>query len=143
MRTRALSLIGIVLTLTSGCFLWKGKVPEPTKQRIRLHGVVDFDKSTVRADSVPLLEEVAAMLKEHGDLRIVVEGHSDSKGDEAYNQKLSLRRAWAVHDYLVHLGVASDRILVVGKGATVPIATNATKEGRAQNRRVELVVYQD
>jgi OOP family OmpA-OmpF porin len=141
MRTAAISLITIALSVISGCFLWKGSVPEPTTQRIRLHGVVDFNKSMVRADSVALIEEAASMLKEHGELRIVVEGHSDSKGSEAYNQQLSLRRAWAVHDYLVRLGVASNRILVVGKGATVPIATNATREGRAQNRRVELVVY--
>ena len=108
-----------------------------------LHGIVDFNKSTIRESSLPLLDEAATRLKEHAELHVIVEGHSDSKGSEAFNQKLSLRRAAAVRDYLVGLGISSDRILVVGKGASQPVATNATREGRALNRRVELVVYKD
>jgi outer membrane protein OmpA-like peptidoglycan-associated protein len=122
--------------------LWKRSAPAPTKEQIVLHGVVDFNKADIRADSMGLLEEAAAKLKEQGNLGVVVEGHSDAKGGLKYNQRLSLQRAEAVRDYLVRLGVSRDRIVVIGKGASEPIATNDTPEGRAQNRRVVLVVYQ-
>ncbi|HXQ23880.1 MAG TPA: OmpA family protein [Candidatus Acidoferrales bacterium] len=134
-------MIGIVLCATSGCSLWKPSVPAPTKEQIVLHGIVDFDKSNIRSDSVALIEEAAAKLKEDGNLGVVVEGHSDSKGSPKYNQKLSLRRAEAVRDYLVRLGVDRGRIVVIGKGSGDPVATSATPEGRMQNRRVVLIVY--
>jgi OOP family OmpA-OmpF porin len=143
MRTSALSLIALLLGGISGCFLWHRSLPAPTKERIVLHSIVDFNRSKIRADSLALVEEAATTLKEHKDLAVAVEGYSDAKGSEIYNQKLSLRRARAVRDYLVGLGVDDGRILVVGKGASHPIATNATPEGRAQNRRVELVVYHE
>ena len=121
--------------------MWKRPVLAPTKEQIVLHGIVDFNKANIRSDSIALIEEAAAKLKEDGNLGVVVEGHSDSKGSPEYNQKLSLRRAEAVRDYLVRLGVDRGRIVVIGKGAGEPIATSATREGRMQNRRVVLVVY--
>jgi outer membrane protein OmpA-like peptidoglycan-associated protein len=142
MRTAALLLIGVMLCATSGCGLGRRSAAAPTKDKIVLHGIVDFDKSTIRPDSVAVIEEAAAKLKEYGNLGVVVEGHSDSKGSTKHNQKLSLRRAEAVRDYLVKLGVAGGRIVVIGQGASEPIASNETREGRAQNRRVVLLVYQ-
>ncbi len=142
MRRAAIVLIGVMLGATSGCSLSKPAVPAPTKEQIVLHGIVDFNKSTIRPGSIPLLQEVATMLNARGNLGVVVEGYSDSKGSTEYNMKLSLRRAETVRNYLVTLGVDKDRIVVIGKGASEPIATNDTREGRAQNRRVVIVVYQ-
>ncbi|MBI1813541.1 MAG: OmpA family protein [Deltaproteobacteria bacterium] len=142
MRVTTFSLISVLICGTSGCF-WKTSVPVPTAQRIVLHGIVDFNKAQIRPDSIALLDEAALMLKGRQDLRIIAEGHSDSKGSDEFNQKLSLRRATAVRNYLVRVGVPMDRIVVVGKGASEPIASNATREGRAQNRRVVLRVVEE
>jgi OOP family OmpA-OmpF porin len=142
MRRAAIVLIGVMLGASSGCSLWKPAVPAPTKEQIVLHGTVDFDKSTIRPGSIPLLQEAATMLNARGNLGVVVEGYSDSKGSTEYNMKLSLRRAETVRNYLVTLGVDKNRIVVIGKGTSEPIATNDTREGRAQNRRVAIVVYQ-
>jgi OmpA-OmpF porin, OOP family len=143
MRTPPLLLIAVLLGVMSGCSLWKKPAPAPpTKEQIVLHEIVDFNKATIRPDSMALIEEAATMLNAHGNLGVVVEGHSDSKGTLQYNQKLSLRRAAAVRDQLVKLGVDQGRIVVIGKGASEPIATNETREGRAQNRRVVLTIYQ-
>ncbi|HVN88055.1 MAG TPA: OmpA family protein [Candidatus Binatia bacterium] len=116
--------------------------PAPkVKKKIVLRGVhFDYDKANIRADSEPVLKEAATTLNENRDIAVVVEGHTDSRGSDAYNDKLSLRRATAVRDYLVKLGVASDRLTVAGKGEHEPVASNTTDEGRAQNRRVELLV---
>jgi OOP family OmpA-OmpF porin len=141
MRTVVISMIGVMLCATSGCSLWKRPVLAPTKEQIVLHGIVDFNKSNIRSDSIALIEEAAAKLKEDGNLGVVIEGHSDSKGSPKFNQKLSLRRAEAVRDYLGRLGVDRRRIVVIGKGSGEPVATSATREGRMQNRRVVLVVY--
>jgi outer membrane protein OmpA-like peptidoglycan-associated protein len=114
--------------------------PPPVKKKIVLRGVhFDFDKANIRSDSVPILREAANTLKENPSVHVVVEGHTDSKGTEAYNQRLSLRRAEAVKDYLVKLGVSASRLTVRGKGESQPVASNDTEEGRAENRRVELL----
>ena len=142
MRRPAIVLIGVMIGAASGCSLWKPAVPAPTKERIVLHGIVDFNESTIRPESIPLLQEAATMLNARGNLGVVVEGHSDSTGSTEYNVQLSLRRAETVRNYLVTLGVDKDRIAVIGKGASEPIATNDTREGRAKNRRVAIVVYE-
>jgi OOP family OmpA-OmpF porin len=142
MRTAARFLVAVILCTSTGCAVWKRSSPAPTKEQIVLHGIVDFDESAVRADSIGAIQEAADMLKEHGNLGVVVEGHTDSSGDATYNQKLSLQRAEAVRDYLMKFGVDKGRIVVIGKGASEPIASNETRAGRAQNRRVVLVIYQ-
>jgi len=115
----------------------------PVKTKIVLRGVhFDFDKATIRSDSVATLREAANTLKENPAVRVVVEGHTDSMGTEAYNQRLSRRRAEAVKDYLIKLGVAADRLTVRGMGESQPVASNDTEEGRAENRRVELLAQQ-
>ena len=87
------------------------------------------------------LNEVAtALIKEDPLSKIVVEGHTDSQGAPKFNQDLSQHRAQAVRDYLVTRGIASDRISAAGFGETRTIADNASPEGRANNRRVEIVV---
>ncbi len=115
--------------------------PVAVKKKIVLRGVhFDFDKATVRAVDRPILDEAVATLKEEGSVAITVEGHTDSIGTEPYNQKLSVRRAKAVGDYLADHGIARSRMTVAGFGESKPVASNDTADGRAQNRRVELHV---
>ena len=115
--------------------------PAPVKKKIVLRGVhFDFDKAVIRSDSVPILREAATTLKENPSVKVIVEGYTDSRGTDEYNQRLSVRRANAVKDYLGKLGVAADRLTAQGKGESQPVASNDTEEGRAENRRVELLV---
>jgi outer membrane protein OmpA-like peptidoglycan-associated protein len=113
----------------------------PAKKKIVLRSVhFDFDKSTIRPDAVPVLNEAAETLKAEGGIAVIVEGHTDSVGTDAYNQKLSHRRADAVRQYLVKHGIPANRITTEGFGKSRPVASNDTADGRAQNRRVELRV---
>ncbi len=115
--------------------------PPPVKQKIVLRGVnFDFDKSTIRPDAMPVLDEAIRTLKEAGDVSVICQGYTDSIGSDQYNKALSLRRANAVRDYLVAGGIAPTRISVEGFGKSNPVASNDTADGRAQNRRVELRV---
>jgi outer membrane protein OmpA-like peptidoglycan-associated protein len=110
---------------------------------ITLSGAVLFTsgKSDLLPGAQAKLTEVAeALTREDKESRIVVEGHTDSQGGASYNQDLSQRRAKAVRDYLVTRGMASDRVTSEGFGLTRPIADNTSPEGRANNRRVEIVV---
>ena len=100
----------------------------------------DFDKSTLKAEGKAKLDELAGKLGQVNVETIVATGHTDSVGADAYNQALSVRRANAVKAYLVSKGVAAERVLVEGKGEAQPVASNATKAGRAQNRRVVVEV---
>lgn len=110
---------------------------------ITLSGSVLFasNKSDLLPGAQVKLNEVAdALTKQDADSKIVVEGHTDSQGAAAYNQDLSQRRAQAVRDYLVSRGIATDRVTAQGFGPTRPLADNASAEGRANNRRVEIVI---
>jgi len=99
----------------------------------------DFNKATIRPEAAPVLGEVLAVLTNNAALKIAIEGHTDSIGQASYNQKLSADRAEAVRAWLVAHGVAADRLGAAGFGDTKPAADNATEDGRAKNRRVELV----
>jgi outer membrane protein OmpA-like peptidoglycan-associated protein len=118
--------------------------PPPAKRKIVLRGVnFDFDRSNIRADARPVLDEAIATLKQEGTVAIVAEGHTDSDGSDEYNEALSFRRADSVRDYLVAGGIAANRITVEGHGESKPVASNQTADGRAQNRRVELRIRGD
>ena len=119
--------------------------PQPiVKKKIVLPGVsfalnkADLTEAAKRT----LDDEVVTVLKDDPSLRVIVEGHTDSTGSAAYNQKLSERRAATVKAYLVGRGIAAERVKSVGYGETQPRASNDTAEGRAQNRRVEIKVIQ-
>lgn len=115
--------------------------PPPAKQKIVLRGVnFDFDKATIRPDAMAILDQAASTLKDAGEVQVSIDGYTDSVGSEDYNQRLSERRAEAVRAYLEQHGVAASRLTVRGFGESNPVASNATAEGRAQNRRVELIV---
>jgi outer membrane protein OmpA-like peptidoglycan-associated protein len=109
--------------------------------RAATHGILFTTGSDViRPESTPTLTEIGAMLKRYSDLQLTIEGHTDSQGEEGYNQELSDRRARAVKAYLVETyGVNAGRLDTAGFGEGRPVADNGSPEGRAQNRRVELV----
>jgi OOP family OmpA-OmpF porin len=114
-------------------------LPPPSGKRIVLRGVhFDFNKSDIRPDSRPILNQAVEILEENPGVRISVEGYTDAVGSDAYNQQLSLRRADAVFRYLVNHGITPERMDVIGYGKRRPVADNETETGRAQNRRVEL-----
>ena len=113
---------GMVITLSGGVLFVSNKSDLLPSAQIKLNEVAD------------------ALTKQDTDSKIVVEGHTDSQGGAAYNQTLSEQRARVVRDYLVSRGIASDRIMSQGFGLTRPIADNGSPEGRANNRRVEIVV---
>ncbi len=89
------------------------------------------------------LGRLAEALQKNPDMRVIVEGHTDSQGSDSYNEDLSRRRSQAVRDALVARGVAGDRIETIGRGEAFPVASNDSAEGRQQNRRVEIVFSND
>jgi OOP family OmpA-OmpF porin len=97
----------------------------------------DFDKSVVKEQYIPILRNVIDYMVENNyDVTIV--GHTDSKGSESYNEKLSMRRATSVKEKLLELGLSPDRIVgLEGRGELEPVSSNETEEGRSQNRRIE------
>ena len=109
---------------------------------LTLSGSVLFasGQSALLANARSKLDEVAIALKQAEGSQFVVEGHTDSVGSDSFNQELSVRRAQSVRDYLVDRGVPADKIKAVGFGKTRPVTDNSTAEGRANNRRVELVI---
>jgi len=113
----------------------------PQKKHIELSAdsYFDFNKATLKpAGKERIDSEIIPPMKEHSELRALVEGHTDSIGSEAYNLRLSERRANAVADYMESQGISSSRITTKGWGKSKPVADNRTKEGRAKNRRVEI-----
>ena len=111
--------------------------------KIALYGIFfDTDKSDIKPESVPALEEIAKLMKASPELRVLVVGHTDSTGDREYNLGLSRRRAESVVKYLQEKHqVPPSRMIPAGAGMLAPVATNRTEEGRAKNRRVELVEF--
>jgi outer membrane protein OmpA-like peptidoglycan-associated protein len=113
----------------------------PMKKKIVLRGVnFDFDKYNIRPDAVPILEQACSQLKAEPSIDVQAQGYTDSVGTEAYNQRLSERRANAVRNWLIKCGIPASRLTAKGFGESNPVASNDTAEGRAQNRRTELVV---
>lgn len=109
--------------------------------RVATQGIYFATSSArLRPESTPTLEAIAAMLTEHPDLRLTIEGHTDADGEEAYNQTLSEQRAQSVRAYLMERHrIAGSRLQTAGFGESRPVADNASPEGKQQNRRVELV----
>jgi OOP family OmpA-OmpF porin len=127
---------------TDGC---PDEVPEEV---VKFTGVIQgiyfaVNRAALKSESYAVLKEAVEVLKKHPTIRIEVVGHTDSTGSDAFNRDLSLRRAEAVADYLVSRGVSRSALTPVGRGEAMPIATNDTATGRANNRRVELVISAD
>ncbi|MGV1100391.1 OmpA family protein [Thiovibrio sp. JS02] len=116
--------------------------PVPT-ERIILRGInFDFDQAVIKPEFMPVLDVAVGILKGRPDLKVVAEGHTCDLGSDAYNQRLSERRARAVYDYLVRNGVNAASLSTVGHGETQPMADNKAPGGRELNRRVEFKVVQ-
>ena len=115
--------------------------PEVGEKILSLQGVnFDTDKATIKSESEAILDNAVRVLNENSSVSVRVEGHTDSRGSDAYNQRLSERRAQAVVSYLVANGIDASRLAAVGYGESAPIAPNDTAENMYRNRRVDLVV---
>jgi outer membrane protein OmpA-like peptidoglycan-associated protein len=112
------------------------------KTTLSASALFDHDKAVLKQEGKTALHALDQSIKARGakvvDIRVI--GHTDSEGTEKYNMGLSIRRAKAVRDYMVSEGVSPAIVKVSGKGEANPVASNATPEGRAQNRRVEIHV---
>ena len=108
------------------------------KVTLNADALFDFDKSVLKPAAKASLDSLAGKVKSLTLEVIVAVGHTDSIGTDAYNQKLSIRRAESVKKYLVSQGIEARRIYVEGKGESQPVADNKTTEGRAKNRRVQI-----
>jgi OmpA-OmpF porin, OOP family len=113
-----------------------------TKDKIELKQTIffAFRKAIIKPVSFPLLDEVVMALNDNPNIRVSIEGHTDSVGNDKTNMKLSQKRADSVRTYLIKKGIQGERLGSKGFGETVPIADNRTQEGRDQNRRVEFVI---
>ena len=104
-------------------------------------GDVLFDtaKATLKPGADSVMQRVAVFMEKNPDTKVIIEGHTDSRGSDEYNQELSKQRALAVQDALASHGIDRNRVEAVGKGKGLPVASNDTSAGRQQNRRVEIV----
>jgi OOP family OmpA-OmpF porin len=114
--------------------------PAATKVTYAADAFFDFNKSVLKPEGKAKLDDLAGKVKGINLEVIIAVGHTDSVGSDAYNQKLSVKRAEAVKAYLVSKGIEKNRVYTEGKGEKQPVADNKTKEGQAKNRRVEIEV---
>lgn len=126
----------------------ENKVPDAKVERVGEGIVVEFnsnilfgfDRSDLSVDAKSNLDKLITVLNEYPDTNIELQGHTDDKGSESYNQNLSEKRAKSVSGYLSSKGVEDSRLTIKGFGETIPKYDNATDEGRSQNRRVEFLI---
>ena len=119
------------------------KAEEPKCDKIVVNSIqFDFDKSKIKPEFYPVLDEAVTELNKCQTASVSIEGNTDSIGSDKYNVKLGQRRADSVKNYLVGKGVSAERLTTKSNGESKPIADNKTKKGRAMNRRVEFNVAQ-
>lgn len=118
---------------------------EKVIDKLTLHINFDFDKAIIKKNEYPKLEKALAFISKYPEASLVIEGHTDSKGTEAYNDALSYKRANAVKEYFITKGKINDARVrrVTGYGELKPVATNDTDAGRAENRRVEILIVSE
>ncbi len=152
--TGSLRLLSSAVALMTLCFSFPAMAPAQTatayskdameqalatKQHYDLYGIhFDFDKAVIQSDSNALLDDITTTLKHFPKWRLRITGHTDSAGDAAYNEELSMNRANAIKQALVDRGIDGARLETLGTGEQQPVASNDTPEGQALNRRVEL-----
>jgi OOP family OmpA-OmpF porin len=108
----------------------------PVSVTLRLHFA--FDSSVIPVKDYPEVEKLAKVMKENPPAKAIIVGHTDAVGTDAYNQKLSERRAQSLSKKLTENGIEANRISASGKGEKEPVVSNATRDGRAKNRRIEV-----
>lgn len=101
----------------------------------------DFDSSSLRPEGYKNLRKLVGIINRDDDTILMIVGHTDSRGDEDYNLRLSERRAQSANRYMVSQGLSASRIQIVGRGEYEPIADNDTEDGRQKNRRIEVAIY--
>lgn len=101
----------------------------------------DFDSDRIRPEAGDNLRSLAGSLGQYPNTELLIVGHTDSRGDDSYNQSLSLRRANSGANYLASQGVVRARLRAAGRGESEPVASNSTEQGMQQNRRVEIAIY--
>jgi OOP family OmpA-OmpF porin len=142
---KRLSILFVIISLfaatyATGCAGRCVDCPHVVKTVI-LEGVnFAFDKADLLPVAYPILEEDLRMLKANTKLQVSVEGHCDIRGSDAYNQKLSERRAKSVYAYFVSQGIAADRMKTIGYGRSRPLVPNTSEENMYKNRRVEIKI---
>jgi OmpA-OmpF porin, OOP family len=116
--------------------------PKPVAEKVTFAADVlfDFDKSVIKPEGKSKLDDLSSKVKGINLEVVIAIGHADSIGSDAYNQRLSIRRAEAVKAYLVSKGIEANRVYTEGKGEKQPVADNKTRDGRAKNRRTEIEV---
>lgn len=139
--TSILDLLGDDLELGGSTDLLYDAFELQKKKKIEIKNLFfDYNKSNILKESFPELDRVSFLLKNYPIHLVEVAGHTDSIGNESYNQKLSEKRSSSVKDYLIRKGIEPEKIVIKGYGPSDPVADNSTEEGRAKNRRVELVI---
>ncbi len=128
-----------------GCPDEKPQRVEVTKQQIVIKEQIQYEtgKATIRPASYPVLDDVVMVLRDYPDIKIRIEGHTDSVGNDASNLELSKARADSVFEYVISRGIDARRLVTEGFGETRPIDTNTTTTGKARNRRVEFHILQE
>ncbi|WP_420386255.1 OmpA family protein [Roseivirga sp.] len=152
-------IIGAAIGGTAGALIGKRMDKQAEELRRDLEGAevervgegikITFDsglmfatnQSTLNVNTKTNLQDLATVLQKYEDTNVLIEGHTDSTGEAAYNQTLSEKRASAVQDYLISLGLDYQRLSIAGYGESQPIADNSTATGRQENRRVEVAIY--
>jgi OOP family OmpA-OmpF porin len=113
-----------------------------SKGRVPLYINFDTDKADIKPEAKPAIDEILKLLKMDSAMKLMIEGHTDNNGTAEYNERLSAARAKSIAGFLTKVGIAASRLKTVGVGQKRPIDDNSTEEGRAKNRRVELVKMQ-
>jgi outer membrane protein OmpA-like peptidoglycan-associated protein len=113
---------------------------DKSQNKVRLLVFFETDKAELQKSSLPELQRVAKFLKANPNYQVEIAGHTDNTGDDKYNMELSTKRANSVVDYLVRNGVDRSRLTAKGYGETMPVSSNDTEDGRAENRRVEFII---
>jgi outer membrane protein OmpA-like peptidoglycan-associated protein len=131
-------------TLIKNIRIAEGAVPLydrfKTEGKIVTNGIkFDSGKATLKPESMGVINEIAKMMQQYPDIKLSVEGHTDSDGETEFNKKLSEERAITVMNKLIEMGISDDRLASKGMGEDVPVADNTSPEGKANNRRVEFV----
>jgi len=139
----------VLSVLLTGCqssslqlFKRQGFLPTDEGWELGLSSKILFDSDTadIKAENRAQIEKIGQMLQQMKPLALRVDGHCDATGSDAYNEQLSLRRAQAVADILIEAGLRKDLLQVRGLGKRLPVLDNKTRQGRAENRRVAIVV---